>query len=119
MLSGVIGLETTNAELIKEKIAEELHATRGGLLAEFTCGLFLTKVKGSVLHNFSANKMLSTIKEKFSATKGEQKPEKFAGGVTDERILESEAAGKPFEETGQTLLAVLTLKEKIEASTIN
>jgi len=119
-LSGVIGDEVESAEgEAKDKVAEELHGPGGGNLAEFSCAGIPIVVKGSVLHNVAANKMLITTTEKFTAAKGEQKPEKFAGGTADEHILESNKGGGEFLEAGQTITAIVTFEEKLETSSVN
>jgi hypothetical protein len=118
-LGGVLGVEKVSTEgPVKNKLALELHSEAGNV-AEFSCGGLPVVVKGSVLHPVSANKMLTKATEKFSATKGEQKPSFFAGEKEDSHILESNTNGGPFEEAGQTITAIATYEEKIEASTVN
>ncbi len=119
-LSGVVGDETESAESeAKDKVAEELHGPGGGNLAEFSCAGIPIVVKGSVLHNISANKMLNPSTEKFTASKGEQKPDKFVGGPVDQHILESNKGGGEFLEAGQTITAIVTYEEKYETSSVN
>lgn len=115
-LSGVIGFETETGEQKKWKIAEELHGPGNGNLAEFSCGPAKVLVHGSVLHNIKANTMLSESTEKFTASKGKQKPEHFAGGKAKEHILESNLAGGPYEQAGQTITAIVKFAEKGEAN---
>jgi hypothetical protein len=118
-LGGVLGVEKVSTEgPVKNKLALELHSESGNV-AEFTCAAFPVVVHGSVLHPVVANKMLLTATEKFSATKGEQKPSKFEGEPEDSHILESNLNGGPFEEAGQTITAIATYEEKIEASSVN
>ena len=122
-LGGVLGIEKVGLKEGKEepkltKLAVELHSEAGNI-AEFSCGGLPVVVHGSVLHPVSTNKMLIESTEKFAASKGEQKPDKFAGGPADEHILESNTNGGPFEEAGQTITAINKGEEKLEASSIN
>jgi hypothetical protein len=118
-LGGVLGVEKVGETALKNKLATELHAEGGGNLAEFECSGLGVEVRGSVLHPATANKFTNKYTEKFAATKGEQKPSEFAGEPDDSHILESNTSGGPFEEAGQTITAIATFEEKIEASTIN
>jgi hypothetical protein len=117
-LGGVVGVEKLGTTQATNKLAVELHSESGNI-AEFACAGVPVVVKGSVLHPVSTNKMLITATEKFAATKGEQKPDKFVGGPADEHILESNNNGGPFEEAGQTITAINTGEEKMEASSVN
>jgi hypothetical protein len=117
-LGGVVGVEKLGTTHATDKLAVELHSESGNI-AEFSCAGLPVIVHGSVLHPVSANKMLLTATEKFAATAGEQKPDKFVGGPVDEHILESNTNGGPFEEAGQTITAINTGEEKMEASTVN
>jgi hypothetical protein len=118
-LGGVLGVEKVGTKTpANDKLALELHSEAGNV-AEFSCAGIPVVVKGSVLHNATANKMSLTTTEKFKATKGKQKPEHFAGGAAKEHILESNKAGGPFEQAGQSIESITTYEEKVEASTIN
>jgi hypothetical protein len=118
-LGGVLGVEKVGTKTPEnDKLALELHSEAGNV-AEFSCAGIPVVVKGSVLHPATTNKMSLTTTEKFKATKGEQKPDKFAGGPVDQHILESNKAGGAFEEAGQSIESVTTGEEKIEASTVN
>jgi hypothetical protein len=114
-LGGPIGYETETIPISKNHIASELHSEEGNV-AEFSCAGLPVVVKGSVLHKITANAMKLTATEKFTASKGKQKPEHFAGGVAKEHTLESNTNGGPFEQAGQTITAILTNEEKIEAN---
>jgi hypothetical protein len=117
-LEGVVGVEKIGTKTpLNDKLALELHAPVGQKVAAFSCAGLPVEVRGSVLHPITANKMLLTATEKFTAAKGEQKPDKFAGGVVDEHTLESNTNGGPFEEAGQTITALATYEEKVEANT--
>jgi hypothetical protein len=117
-LGGPIGFETIVEPASKDHLANELHSESGNI-AEFECAGLKVVVRGSVLHKITANAMKLTATEKFTAAKGKQKPEHFAGGVAKEHILETSTNGGPFEQSGQTITGILTAEEKIEASTVN
>jgi hypothetical protein len=117
-LGGPIGFETEVIPPSKNHIANELHSESGNI-AEFECAGLKVVVRGSVLHKIAANSMKITATEKFTASKGKQKPEHFAGGVAKEHILETSTNGGPFEQSGQTITGIITGEEKVEASTIN
>jgi hypothetical protein len=116
-LGGPIGFETEVVPPTKNHVASELHSESGNI-AEFECAGLKVVVKGSVLHKIAANAMKLTATEKFTASKGKQKPEHFAGGVAKEHILETSTNGGPFEQSGQTITSILTNEEKVEARTI-
>jgi hypothetical protein len=116
-LGGPIGFETIVTPASKDHLANELHSESGNI-AEFSCAGLPVVVRGSVLHKITANSMKLTATEKFTASKGEQKPDHFAGGTTDEHTLESNTNGGPFEEAGQTITGILTGEEKIEANSV-
>lgn len=123
-LEGVLGIEkigiVEGKEVAsKDKLALELHAPAGLKVAEFSCAGLPVVVQGSVLHPAVTNKSALTAAEKFAQSKGKQKPEHFAGGVAKEHILESSTAGGKFEQSGQSIIALATYEEKIEASSIN
>jgi hypothetical protein len=115
-LEGVLGVEKIGEVPAKNKLAVELHAPAGQNVAEFNCAGLPVIVRGSVLHNVVAGKMLLSNTEKFVAKAGEQKPDKFAGEGVDAHILESNTNGGPFEEAGQTITVLATAEEKLEAN---
>src|ERR1041385_1059344 len=114
-LGGSIGFETEVIPPSKDHLASELHSESGNI-AEFECAGLKVVVKGSVLHKITANSMKLTATEKFTASKGKQKPEHFAGGVPKEHILETSTNGGAFEQSGQTITSILTNEEKVEAN---
>ncbi len=123
-LSGVLGFELVSTEgAVKDKLAVELHGPAHGNLAQFSCVGIPIEVRGCVLHQVGANKMLLAETEKFTASKGEQKPDHFVPpsgeGKADECTLESNKGGGEFLEAGQTITTIATAEEKLEASTIN
>jgi hypothetical protein len=116
-LGGPIGFETIAENPAKDHLANELHSESGNI-AEFECAGLKVVVRGSVLHKITANAMKLSATEKFTASKGHQKPEHFAGGVAKEHILETSTNGGPFEQSGQTITGILTAEEKVEANSV-
>jgi hypothetical protein len=114
-LAGTLGYEKKEAVLSKSKLEVQLFPESAATLAEFKCSTLTIKVTGCVAHPVSTGKMLLESTEKFTASKGEQKPDKFSGGPTDECALESNN-GAGTEESGQTITAVIKGEEKIEAN---
>jgi hypothetical protein len=115
-LGGALGVEKTGTKPpFNNKLAEELHSESGNV-AEFSCAGLKVVVKGAVLHPVTTNKPVETTTEKFKATKGKQKPEKFVGGPVI--TLESNTNGGPFERSGQTIEAIVKFEEKLEANSV-
>jgi hypothetical protein len=118
-LDGLLGWEKISTEgPVKNKVANEFTPKGGGHFADFACGGIAVEVRGHVLNPVTANAMKLSVTVKFVAAKGKQKPEKFVGGPL--AILESKFSNVPgeFEQSGQTLTAVQTNKEKLEISTL-
>jgi hypothetical protein len=125
-LSGETGVEKLGETEAKNKLAGELHAQSGTLLASFSCAGLPIEVIGSVLHPVKAAAMLTKATEKFSAKAGEQKPSCYLGSTDTEsgsdkdntiagcHSLESNTAGGEFEEAGQTITAIVTFSRKVE-----
>jgi hypothetical protein len=118
-LSGVLGVERVGEAPAKNKLALELHPAPAStfLLAECCAGDSI-EVRGSVLLNLAANKM-TNLALKASQRHGEQKPDRFAGGIEDEHTLESSGFGGPFEESALGAALLLMGEEPIEASSVN
>jgi len=114
-LEGAIGVEKLgeNKEKTKKepqlnKIANVLYGPGGkanggkSSLAEFECtGLLQVNVEGSIMHPITANKMLSESVEKFTATKGEQKPTLFVEAPTEACEAKNPVPSKDKVETGE------------------
>jgi hypothetical protein len=112
-LEGVVGFENKAAK----KTAFDLYpAGRTGLFIEFACGPLSVAVRGSVLVPITSDKMLTSLKLKYKATKGKQQVEHFEGQPND--ILETSFKGGPFEQSGQTITTTLTTEEKIELNAV-
>jgi IPT/TIG domain len=118
-LEGALGVEKVGTKTpLNDTVALDLHAPAGEDVAKISCGSLPVVIRGSVLHKVAANAMKLTATEKFTAAKGKQKPEHFAGGVPGEHILEMNS-GNGFEQTGLTMAETVTNEEKVEASTVN
>jgi hypothetical protein len=115
-LAGLLGVEKLGTTPpINNKLEVQLTPESAATLAEFKCSTLTIKVTGCVAHPISSGKMLLTATEKFTASKGEQKPDKFLGGPADECALASNN-GAGAEESGQTITALVENEEKIEAN---
>ncbi|MDQ6811604.1 MAG: hypothetical protein M3Z95_06875 [Actinomycetota bacterium] len=120
-LEGSLGIEKLGATAAANKLENQLKGPAGGPLAEFECSALAKIVtSGCVAHPVTSNKMLKTATEKFTATKGEQKPDKFAGGPENECALSSALNGGTPEEAGQTITALLenAAPEGVEANSV-
>ena len=105
----------------KKKVAIDLVPQETELFVEFQCG-GPVKVKGSVLTNVPADKVVTTITEKFTAKKGKQKPEYYYTAskekVQDVLISKIGGAGAELEQSGQTVTNVQTDEEAGEINTV-
>lgn len=122
---GEIKTNTLAGELVWEhkllkKIALRLFPESGELLAQFTCGPSRVEVRGSVLVNVLAGKMIKSVTLKYTSTKGKQKPEFYetAGGEKVRSILETDATGltKGWEQSGQTITNVNVGEEALKVN---
>jgi hypothetical protein len=81
-LTSVLGIIKTTKSI---EVGVSLEGP-GGVIAEFACAGRRVVGSGSVIVPLSSKmsgKMLTTVTEKFAATKGKQKPEKFANEPKD------------------------------------
>ncbi len=116
-MHGGLGVEKEGTKPpLNNKLAEELTPEGGGTFTEFSCAGITVKVKGAVLHPITTDKMMTKATEKFAASKGKQKPEKYVGGPAI--ILESSFSGAPYEQSGQTITTETTFEEAGEANTV-
>ena len=90
------------------------------IFTEFECGGIPVTVKGEVLNPLTANSMKQVATVKFIASKGKQKPEKFATDpVGTKRVLFStKLVGGGITQAGQSLTTIQTGEEKLEISTL-
>jgi hypothetical protein len=119
-LNGLIGIEKFNAEgnHAKDKAGNLFVPVSGSTFTEFECAGVPIVVRHEVMNPLTSNAMKLTATVKFAATKGKQKPEKFATDPSGtKRTLESNKAGGAFEQAGQTLTTIQTNEEKLEINT--
>jgi hypothetical protein len=104
-----------------KKVAIDLVPQSTELFVEFTCGPATAKVKGSVLTNIPADKSETKIEEKFTATKGKQKPEYYYTSKSEKTkdVLISKVGGAAaeFEQSGQTITNIQSDEEALEINT--
>lgn len=117
-LSGTLVWEDST----KKKVAIDLVPQSGELFVEFECGAAVfAEVKGSVLTNVPADKVVTKIEEKFSAKSGKQKPEYYytSSGEKVKDVLMAKLGGltKEFEQAGQTVTNTQTDEEAGEVNT--
>jgi hypothetical protein len=122
-LAGVIGLEkiaiVEGKEVpAKNKVAEDLESPTGAQIAEASCGPLPITVRGSIFHPVKADAMTAETTEKFIQKGGETKSDHFAGGVSDEHILEVSFGGGPFEESALQQVLTRHFEEKVEINTV-
>ncbi len=122
-LDGVIGVEKLGATAATNKLANLFVPTEGEIFTEFECSGLKLIVKGEVMVPITANKMLSSMTVKFTASKGVQKPLKFATDPagTKRTLFSKSNLLQEFVQAGQTLTTIQsgTSGEKLEASTVN
>lgn len=125
-LVGVIGIEKVGVKEGKEdpaldKIANLFTPASGEIFTEFECSGLKLVVKGEVMVPITGNKMLTTQTVKFAASKGKQKPERFAGEpLSVKRVLFAKNSKlEEFFQAGQTLTTIQTNLEKAEASSVS
>jgi hypothetical protein len=119
-LNGLLGIEKFGETHAKDKVANLFTPASGTIFTEFECGGLPVTVRGEVLNPLKANAMKSSATVKFTASKGKQKPEKFATDPAGtKRILEaSKLIGGGFVQAGQSLTTIQTGEEKLEINTL-
>ncbi len=119
-LTGLLGIEKFGATHATDKVANLFKPVSGEIFTEFECGGIPVTVKGEVINPLSANAMKSSLTIKFKATKGKQKPERFATDpATTKRVLFStKLVGGGLTQAGQTLTTIQTGEEKLEINTL-
>jgi hypothetical protein len=120
-LNGRIGIEKVGATAANDKSANLFVPAEGEILTEFECSGLKLVVKGEVMVPLPTNAMKKSATIKFVASKGKQKPEKFATDPSaTKRVLFSEnSLFEEFVQAGQTLTTIQTGAEAVEASTVN
>jgi hypothetical protein len=124
-LNGSLAFATESGEQRKWKVANLFKPKSGSIFTEFTCGGAPVVVKsnseslGGVLNFITANAMKIKATVKFTASKGKQKPEKFAADPSGtKRVLLSNKLGGAFAQAGQTLTTIQKNEEKLEVNTL-
>jgi hypothetical protein len=120
-LAGEIGIEKVGSTPGVDKIANVFKPASGEILTEFECAGLKLVVKGEVMVPITSNTMFTTATVKFTATKGKQKPEKFATDPTGtKRVLFAKNSKlEEFFQAGQTLTTIQTDMVKAEASSVS
>lgn len=119
-LNGLLGIEKFGVTHATDKVANLFTPASGTIFTEFECGGLPVVVRGEVLNPVKSMSMKSVNTVKFIASKGKQKPEKFATDpVGTKKILEaSKLVGGGFVQAGQSLTTIQTGEEKFEINTL-
>jgi hypothetical protein len=119
-LNGLLGIEKFGETKAKDKVANLFKPVSGEVFTEFECGGIPVKVHGEVMNPLKSNSMKSSLTVKFTASKGKQKPEKFATDpVGTKRVLFSnKLVGGGEVQAGQSLTTIQTGEEKLEINTL-
>ncbi len=108
-LEGILGWE----DKASKKVALDLYpANHAGPFIEYRCGSTPATLSGSLLVPLKVDKMVSTEKLKYKASKGKQKPEGFEGAAPD--VLENGLA----EQVGVSATATLAYEEAVEINAV-
>jgi hypothetical protein len=120
-LVGQLGVEKFGETTAKDAIAEALAPEEGEIVAEYECGGIPFTVRGEIMHPVSENIMKVMPTVTYTASKGKQKPEKFATDPTGtKRVLEtSKLVGGGFVQTGVSMTTIQTNEEAWEISSVN
>ena len=122
--AGEIATNALAGQLVWEKygksVAINLYPEATELFVEFQCGPANAKVKGSVMAKLPVNQMLLTMEQKFTASKGKQKPEYYYTTSTEKvkDVLISKIGATEFEQAGQTVTNLQTDEELLEVNTL-
>jgi hypothetical protein len=119
-LNGLLGIEKFGETHAKDKVANLFKPAVGEIFTEFECGGIPVTVKGEVMNPVKANAMKISATVKFTASKGKQKPERFATDpVGTKRVLFSnKLIGGGLVQAGQSLTTIQTGEEKFEINTL-
>ena len=118
-LNGLIGIEKFGETHAKDKVANLFKPASGEIFTEFECGGIPVTVKGEVLNPLTADAMKLSATVKFLASKGKQKPEKFATDPagTKRVLFSTKLVGGGIVQAGQSLTTIQTGEEKLEINT--
>jgi len=119
-LDGLLGIEKFGVTHAADKVANLFKPASGEIFTEFECGGLPVTVKGEVINPVSANAMKSVLTVSFKASKGKQKPEKFATDPTGTKrvLFSTKLIGGGLTQAGQSLTTIQTGEEKLEISTL-
>ena len=120
-LDGFIGIEKVGATAAKDKIANVFSPVAGEVFTEFACSGLKLVVKGEVMVPIKSNVMVTVQTVKFAATKGKQKPERFATDPSGTKrvLFAKNSISEEFFQAGQTLTTTQTNLIKAEASSVS
>jgi hypothetical protein len=117
VLEGQLGVISTGATAVKNKIGLDLFPAGGTHVADFACRGTAAVVRGSVIAPVTANKMLLSSNIVYAAlAKGRQKPEAFLGVPKD--VLEASLGGAPFEQSALKAKLSQTSEEALEVNSV-
>lgn len=117
VLVGRLGVISSGASALQNKIGLDLRPAGVSHLADFSCRGATGVVSGSVIVPVSANKMLISSSLIYAAgAKGHQKPESFLQSPKD--VLEVSLGGLPFEAAALKAKLVQTGEEAIEVNSV-
>jgi alpha-tubulin suppressor-like RCC1 family protein len=104
-------------EILHSQVALALFPTgEVGPFAEFKCGSTGVVVVGSVLVPVTTDTMSTSSVLEYTAVKGDQKPQKFEGGLKD--VLEFSFGGEAFKRFGLTTTITQTSEEAVEVNSV-
>ncbi len=115
-LAGALGVLKLGVSAAKNTIGLDLYAVESGAVADFSCGLTVGTIRGSVVVPVSANKMLTTGTLTYKQTKGHQSAEGFLGSPSD--VLETSLGGGSFDQSGLKATLTQAAEEPIEVSSV-
>jgi hypothetical protein len=110
-LQGRLGIIKKAAQPVKNKIGLRVYYFDSGL----ACGAESVGLKGSVIVPVKTNTMLITETQKYSQTKGKQKPLAFEGEAPT--LLEMSFSA-PYEQAGLGMTVIQTNEEKMEVNSV-
>jgi hypothetical protein len=116
-LFGRIGvLRTHDDSPHKTRTGIELKVNNGKPFAEFTCGAQTFSLRGSLVGQLPANRMLATETLSFVARRGRQAESHFESSPVG--VLEASIGGGGFERIGLSLRTIQSNPEPVEVNTV-
>jgi hypothetical protein len=111
-LQGRLGVIKKEAEPVKNKVGLRVYYFDSGS----ACGSQTVGLKGTVVFPVKTNAMLLTETQKYTQSKGKQKPTGFEGEGPS--LLEMSFAPAPYEPAGLGLTLIQTNEEKMEVNSV-